>query len=244
MTPIRACLPSNLTDLSWTEMSDVIGENVMAVESDEPLCYTCVPDDLVQSTLFYYNSRRQLATAWMKSYIAGCDSDPESTNQFTTTKFKRDVFELYSDFFSAAGQEDEMVDVKTFYKMWNVQFPHLHLRDKCNIVGKCSICAKIDNGRKSAGVSNEVCAAWKTCKDFHRTLYSGERQMLAERKLHAYQNIGSVMHITIDIMESCDLGFPYAGSQNTYSHVVKSLFCGAIVIGTVVILKSLITLWI
>jgi hypothetical protein len=55
-----------------------------------------------------------------------------------------------------------------FYELWSSLYPHLALRDKCNITGTCAICSRIDEGRRSSGGDRHVKEAFRTAHELHR----------------------------------------------------------------------------
>jgi len=165
---------------------------------------------------------------WMNRYFDKYgDQQPNSYITYLSEAFKRDIYDQYHKHVSSHHME--AISRDAFYRMWVNCFPYKMLRDECNIVGKCQICARATELRMSKdAIKQEV---GKEMHMLHKSMFKGERDELASRVQHSLENPGRIMHLLIDIMDFWKFQTPYAGTQYTFSKCFDSVIVGAYMYG-------------
>lgn len=165
---------------------------------------------------------------WMQSYFHKFgDKQPDSYITYLSEAFKRDIYDQYTSHIKEIGVIGISRD--SFYRMWVNCFPYCMLRDECNIIGKCKVCAKSSEMRMSKNVVLQE--QGKDLHMLHRITFKGERCAYQSRIEHALEKPNTVMSVLIDIMEACQCQSPNAGSQYKFTDCFDSCIVGAYVHG-------------
>ena len=171
---------------------------------------------------------KELCLQWTNNYffLYG-DQQPDSETTYMSESFKKDIYQQYKDHMERLNLRPVSKD--TFNRIWINCFPYVQLREECNIIGKCKVCAKSAQLRTSKKEVDKQ--AGKDMHMFHRCLFKPERCAYQSRILHALENPMKIFSLCIDIMDSYTLGTPYAGTQYKFNKCFDSVIVGAYVHG-------------
>ena len=135
------CRIGELTSLTYGDVHAVLLNSCLGPK-DGKVGY--VREDVMQSVLEPDSSSKRLCYSWLRKYCKEyADYDPTDNVYYACVDTKLILFEEYTQSNSvelARKSNIKSVCKREFYETWLSNFPHLKLRDKCNICGKCCIC--------------------------------------------------------------------------------------------------------
>ena len=171
---------------------------------------------------------KELCIQWMDDYfVTYGDQQPNSYINYLSESFKKDIYQQYKQDMEKIGKIPVAQD--SFNGIWINCFPFVQLREECNIIGKCKVCAKSAELRKDTSQIKKQ--AGKDMHMLHRCYFKPERCAYQSRIRHALENPMKIFSLCIDIMDSYALGTPYAGRQYKFSKCFDSVVVGAYVHG-------------
>jgi len=172
-------------------------------------------------------AKAERCVAWLfENFLDYGDRQPNSKIIYVPDSRKLDVYEDYSK----SDEINDPVSLNDFYNIWKNCYPYILLRQQCNIIGKCDICAAIENLRKSSNPVEKE--AGKRLHGFHRGLFVNERIRYQERTMHAIAMRYLIASFAIDVMDSYKLKTPNLGRQSTFGKPFSCVIVGIITHGT------------
>ena len=184
-------------------------------------------NDFLPAIMCPRGTKAEKCLAWLlENFFLYGDQQPNSKINYIPESRKKD---LYRDYVNS-DVIDDPVSLNDFYNIWKNCFPYTLLREECNIIGKCDICAAIDKLRKSSNPVDKE--AGKRLHVLHRGLFVNERIRYQERTMHAIAMRYLIASFAIDVMDSYRLKTPCLGKQATFPHPFSCAIVGVITHGT------------
>lgn len=177
------------------------------------------------------NSNAQFhAVDWLKRYFETyADQVPNDDKCYVSLYYKVDLFHKYDD--ELAEISIPTVTEQQFYNLWKDLFPDSLLRRKCNVLGKCHLCSRIQALRHKSN-NRTMDEALRQAHLLHRGgLFMLERDQYASNIVYALQNQDSVMSIVMDGMDQSNCVLPSKGTQDSFKHPLHHKIQGVIVHG-------------
>jgi len=103
-----------------------------------------------------------------------------------------------------------------FANFWNQYFPHVSIREFKAVSGKCNVCGKLSDLRKTA-MSRLMKQEITTLHAFHRSAYMNERMAYAKRKFDALNYSSIYLSVITDGMAQAHCELPYGANLAQFS---------------------------
>ena len=177
------------------------------------------------------NSAAQFqATIWLNNYFNNyADHLPNEEKAYVGVYYKLDLYQKYSTEMGEIGIP--ILKSSLFYNLWRDLFPDALLRRKCNILGKCHLCSRIQSLRDKSR-TRVMDEALRQAHLLHRGgLFMIEREEYAKNIDYALKNKDRVMSIVMDGMDQSNCVLPSKGTQDSFTNPLHHKIQGVIIHG-------------
>jgi hypothetical protein len=124
----------------------------------------------------------------------------------------------------------ESYSFPAFCKFWKDYFPHVKVREFKAVAGKCNVCCKLSELRKSSRHKFEK-QQLTLLHQLHRSAYMNERMAYNVRKSEGCTLGHIYLSIITDGMAQTHCELPHLGQQGNFSHKMKQHLQGVLVHG-------------
>jgi hypothetical protein len=186
------------------------------------------------------NTEVALATyGWMQNYfkLVG-DFQPNRDNEIhlepCTVKSIYDEYvfdmdqELYEE--KTTSNRGFKLQFSSFCEFWKLIFPTVRIREFKAVSGKCDVCAKLSELRKSA-INKVGKQQITTLHSLHRSAYMGERLAYALRKQDAINFDKLYFSIITDGMAQTHCELPHMANISNFNNKLKQHLQGVLIHG-------------
>lgn len=170
------------------------------------------------------------AVTWIEDFFDSfADQDPTTGEKFIGFNFKHELYDLYAR--DKKDLAEKPISKSNFLNLWLALLPECRLREKVSVLGKCSLCSKIDEKRKEV-CSQSVGEALRHCHYLHRGgLIMAERAEYQKHIAMAKKFPTRVFSCVIDGMDQSHSELPSKGSQDKFNNPLHHMIQGCIVHG-------------
>ena len=225
---------SHLHNYSHDDAEDILMANLPFACKRVLLCICLTSsvsgEDHIRAAKTPSSSSQMHAVMWLNEHFKHyADHMPNEEKAYVGVYYKADLFNKYKDDMESFGVDP--VKKPLFYSLWRDIFPEKLLRRKCNILGKCHLCSRIQTLRSQS--KNRVTdEALRQAHFLHRGgLFMLEREQYATNIQYALKNKDTVMSIVMDGMDQSNCVLPSKGTQDSFSSPLHHKLQGVIIHG-------------
>lgn len=123
---------------------------------------------------------------------------------------------IWEEYVEANKDKIVPLSYKSFVRLWHTCFPHVRIREYKQCCGKCNVCFKLSEARRST--KDPAAKEYFTYMHrLHRTMYMGERKTYAERRKMARDVPSKYVSTISDGMAQLHCLLPYFANKYTVS---------------------------
>lgn len=135
-----------------------------------------------------------------------------------------DIIEIYQEYKDdMTAIDEEIYSYAKFTSFWQCFFPHVKIRTKKTVSGKCETCSDL-NDLKRKFKDNERRKKVNYLKHLHRTAYMNEKKLYYARRLNAKMSL-ECMSIIFDGMAQAHCELPHEANIKTFDKQLQQVVC-------------------